>query len=233
MSKRKIAVIIIVLIFVFAIILSLFYYKDKYEVSFETGSNEKILTKYVSKNDKITAPKEPTKEGYIFVEWQLDGEKYNFDTAIDKDITLTAKWMHEEYITITYITDSNYSIEPIKILKGTSVTNIPIAYKDGYEFIGWFINDKVYDDEVLNDDTTLIAKYKLKNIEYKVGDKIIIIGNYSSSAYNLSAKNSMALGWERYILSIIEGTNYPYMIGNEEGVTGFFNKESIKLLKEE
>lgn len=49
MSKRKIAVIIIVLIFVFAIILSIFYYKDKYCISFETGNNEKILTKYVSK----------------------------------------------------------------------------------------------------------------------------------------------------------------------------------------
>lgn len=181
----------------------------------------------------MTAPKEPTKEGYIFVEWQLDGKKYDFDTAIDKDIILTAKWMREEYITITYITDSNYSIESIKILKGTSITNIPVAYKDGYEFIGWFINDKVYNDEILNDDTTLIAKYKLKNIEYKVGDKIIIIGNYSSSAYNLSAKNSRAIGWERYILSIMEGTNYPYMIGNEKGVTGFFNIDSIKLLKEE
>ena len=40
---------------------------------------------------KATEPEEtPTKEGYTFVEWQLDGEKYDFNTSVEGNITLTA-----------------------------------------------------------------------------------------------------------------------------------------------
>ena len=40
-------------------------------------------------------PKEPTppiREGYEFLYWEINGEKYDFDKEISEDATLIAKW---------------------------------------------------------------------------------------------------------------------------------------------
>ncbi len=228
-KKRLLIIAFIVLLFITAIILSFIYYKDKYKVAFETGTNESILTKYVSKNSKVEEPKSPGKKGYVFVEWQLNGEKYDFNSKIKDDIILTAKWIKEEYITVSYETNSDYSIDSKKILKGSSLSDLPIAYKDGYEFIGWFMNGKLYENEEVNDDAILVAQYKAKEINYQINDCILIVGSYSESAFSEESRYSVAIGWKRRILAIIEDSEYPYMVGNDTGVTGFFKASSIEL----
>lgn len=230
MSKRKLIVIIFILLFLSAIIISMFYYKGKYTVTFETGTDEEIITQYIKRYGKANVPKDPVKEGYKFIEWQLDGKKYEFDTLVDSDIILSAKWVKEEYINICYVTDSLYNIEPIKILKGSSIDNLPVSYKDGYEFIGWYLNDELYNHEIVNSDTTLIAHYEKIKTEsnYSIGDKVIITGNYSSSVYGFDDYD-VAIGWDREILAIYDTFENPYMVGNENGVTGFFKADSIKL----
>lgn len=39
-----------------------------------------------------TAPQDPTRDGYAFDGWLLNGEKYDFSKPVTKDITLVAKW---------------------------------------------------------------------------------------------------------------------------------------------
>ncbi|MBQ3447061.1 MAG: InlB B-repeat-containing protein, partial [Synergistaceae bacterium] len=41
---------------------------------------------------KATEPTAPTREGYTFGGWLLDGSAYDFDTVLTGDLTLTAKW---------------------------------------------------------------------------------------------------------------------------------------------
>lgn len=234
MSKKRILITLtIVLIFSVSIIVSFLYYNDKYKIIFETGTEEMILTQYIKKNNKVIEPKQPVKEGYVFVEWQLEGKKYNFDTKVDENMNLTAKWIKEKYITVNYVTNSTYEIESIKILKGSKINNLPEAYKDGYKFIGWYIDGKKYDGEEINDEVTLYAEYKSISInpDYKVGDKVLIIDNYSSSAYSINSYYSEAIGWDRKIMYIIEDSNYPYAVGNEEGITGFFKSNSISIIE--
>ena len=64
----------------------------KYTVVFDTQGGTPIETVEVKKRDKVDRPSDPTKEGYLFVEWQLDGETFDFDTKIKEDITLVAVW---------------------------------------------------------------------------------------------------------------------------------------------
>ena len=46
-----------------------------------------------TEGDKAIVPSVvPTKEGAEFVEWQLDGVKYDFSKPVTKAITLKAKW---------------------------------------------------------------------------------------------------------------------------------------------
>lgn len=231
-KKRTIILLIFIILFISAVLASLLYYSNKYSISFETGTNEIILTKYVSKNKRVSKPVEPIKEGYVFKEWQLNGETFDFDNVITNDIILTAKWVKEEYITVIFNTDSEYKIENKDILKGEALVELPIPIKENYKFVGWYLNDNLYSNQKLYDDVILTARYVKEelNIIYEVGDKVKIVGNYASSAYSNYYQDfhKSAIGWEREILGIIEDSEFPYIIGNKNGVTGFFKKTSIK-----
>ena len=67
-----------------------------YNVSFDTNGGNIIESQVIKKDDKATKPSNPTKTGYKFIEWQLDNKSFDFDTKINKDITLKAKWEKEE-----------------------------------------------------------------------------------------------------------------------------------------
>lgn len=234
MDKKRIFIIsFIVLIFIIALLISMLNYNGKYSVKFETGTSDIFLTKYVEKNGKINEPIEPNKEGYIFKEWQLNGKKYDFDSDIESDIVLTAKWVKEEYVTIEFDTLSDEKIESKKILKGERLEDLPVLDLEDYNFIGWTLNDKLYDNEEFYDDAVLVAKLEKKEVkvDYKVGDTIIITGSYSESSTSEYAYHNVAIDWEREILYIIDGANFPYAVGNENGVTGFFKESSIELKK--
>ena len=231
MDKKRIVVIIsFIIIFIVAIVISQMHYKDKYIVVFETGTDESILTQYIEKNGTVIVPKEPTKEGFIFKEWQLNGKKFCFDTEIKENIILSAKWIKEEYVTVSFNTNNDLKIDSIKVLKGDILKDLPDIEVDDYEFIGWYLNDNLYSNEEINYDVELYANYKNEKINttYQIGDKVIIIGRYSNSAYSIKDYYDIALGWDRVIIDIIDDSEFPYMIGNENGVTGFFKSSSIK-----
>lgn len=63
----------------------------------------------------------------------------------------------------------------------------------------------------------------------KVGDRVEIIGTGNGSAYGTS-NIAYGIGWKRQILKIYEGKAYPYMVGNEIGVTGFYQASSLRKL---
>lgn len=233
-KKRTIIILMFIVAFLVAIFTSLIYYNNKYSVTFESGTSEIILTKYVKKNGKVEEPITPIKEGYVFKEWQVNGETYDFDSKVEDDIVLTAEWVKEEYVTITFNTNSDNKVEDKKILKGSIIEELPESKKEEHEFIGWYLNDHLYNNEEIYDDITLEAKYKEIKTIYEIGDKVIIIGNYSKSAYSTidEAYNKRAIGWEREIIDIIEDSEFPYVVGNNTGVTGFFKVESIEKKEE-
>lgn len=61
-------------------------------VRFDSQGGSPVTTKLVNKGSRVTAPAAPTKEGYIFAGWMLNGKTFNFNTAIYDSITLTASW---------------------------------------------------------------------------------------------------------------------------------------------
>ena len=66
--------------------------KNKYTVTFNSNGGSAVASKEVNYNTSVTKPVDPTKSGYTFKEWQLNGEKYDFSSKVTKNITLTAKW---------------------------------------------------------------------------------------------------------------------------------------------
>ena len=69
---------------------------------------------------------------------------------------------------------------------------------------------------------------------FNVGDKVVITGKYSSSAYGSAARNSVAIGWTRYITKIYPDAKYPYQLGAKPGdtsnknTTGFADASAIR-----
>ena len=61
-------------------------------ITFNSTGGSKVASQNVFEDEKVSTPTNPTKSGYTFVEWQLDGKKYNFDNEVVKDIELKAIW---------------------------------------------------------------------------------------------------------------------------------------------
>ena len=65
--------------------------KEKYTATFKNGDTV-VATQTKEYEDLFTEPTEPTKKGYAFGGWLLDGSPYDFNTPVSEDIELTAKW---------------------------------------------------------------------------------------------------------------------------------------------
>ncbi len=61
-------------------------------VKFDTDGGSKIDDVEVAKGKKISIPTAPTKMGYVFEDWYLGDEVYDFSRPVEENITLKAKW---------------------------------------------------------------------------------------------------------------------------------------------
>ena len=70
-----------------------------YTVSFETNGGDKVLSKTVKRNDTLTEPTVPVKDGFDFAGWYTDKElkeKYDFSAKVTKSMTLYAAWTEKD-----------------------------------------------------------------------------------------------------------------------------------------
>ena len=75
-----------------------------------------------------------------------------------------------------------------------------------------------------------IPEYSAPTQSLNVGDRVKIISSYASSSSSKTAYNSAAIGWERVIMKIYSGTNYPYQVGDGKGVTGYCKESGLRKL---
>lgn len=176
MRNLKLVVLILSALFISACSCS----KIKYEVTFDIDGKETVVN--VNKGDKAETIEEPKKEGYTFDGWYLGEEKYDFNKEVTSDLKLVAKWtknnVQEEpetpVKTKTYIvkfnTDSESVINDLKVKKNDKVTKPSDPVKNGYKFLGWYLNGKLYNfDKKVTKNITLVAKWeKLPVINYLI-----------------------------------------------------------------
>ena len=147
--------------------------EEKYTVSFDSNGGSSKNNQIVVAGNKANKPANPTKNGYTFVEWQLDGKTYDFNTPVTKNITLKAVWKKneepkpeeptpvEEKYTVSFDSNGGSSVASQTIVKGNKATKPADPTRSGYTFEGWTLNGNSYDfNTPVNGDITLKANWK-------------------------------------------------------------------------
>ena len=182
MAKALKYSLMIVIVIVLIVGCLLFYLKkDGYLVTFNSNGGSVVAPVKTGLAKTIKKPENPVKEGYHFVGWYLDGEKFDFDTEITENITLQAEYEKQEEVMYTLAFDSlgGDKLENI-IVKENTVLEAPIPERDGYEFVGWYYHNKEFDfSNPITSDMVLVAKYK-KQEEVKTSVVITFNSNGGS-----------------------------------------------------
>ena len=115
-------------------------------VTFTTKEGSNVESQSVLEGSKVTRPDDPTKSGYIFKHWNLQGAIYDFNTPVNSDITLVAVWEEKTTATVTFDSDGAGDIPSQTVLKKGTITEPPTPIKAGYKFVHWVTaNGAVYD----------------------------------------------------------------------------------------
>ncbi len=95
-DNNKNIIIGIVVAVVIILILLLFLLGNKkdvqYTVTFNSEGGTTISDITIDENGKVQKPADPTKEGYVFEGWYLNGEPFDFDQEVSGNIELEARW---------------------------------------------------------------------------------------------------------------------------------------------
>lgn len=108
-----------------------------YTVSFNSNGGTPVAPQTVAYEAFATRPADPTREGYIIKEWQLNGELYNFDVPVTEDITLDAVW--SKVWTVTFDSNGGATTPEAQTVVDGELANTPQEpTKDGCTFGGWY-----------------------------------------------------------------------------------------------
>ena len=125
---------------------------NQYTIAFDTNGGSEIAPITQDYGTEITAPDNPTREGYTFIGWDRDIP----EIMPAENITVTAQWEINLY-TITFDTNGGSEIAPITQDYGTNITVPADPTREGYTFIGW---DKAIPTTMPAENITVTAQWK-------------------------------------------------------------------------
>ena len=151
---------------------------DEFQVTFETNGGNKMDPLITS---LILEEPIPTKEGYTFLGWYLEKtfiSKVNFPFEVTKDITLYAKWEANTY-NVHFELNGGKGVDD---LKTNEILIEPIPTKEGYTFLGWYLEEtfisKVNFPFEVTKDITLYAKWEeelIDNVIFNVNNDGVLV----------------------------------------------------------
>ena len=127
--------------------------------------NLPVTEETINKGTVINKPTNPTRLKYQFLGWYLNNVLYNFNTPVNQDITLYAKWEELNiYEEVTLYFDLGYNslwLPNIVIEKGTTLSEPYSPHRDGYEFLGWLLDHHLFNfNEPIYENKTFVALWK-------------------------------------------------------------------------
>lgn len=164
-KKRTIIIVIGVVLIIACLVAYFIFANKKYTVTFDSDGGSVVEKQIVKKGEKVNKPTDPTRDGYIFIEWDLGSSIYDFSAKVTKDMTLKAIWKEQEGGNITYVvnfnTDGGNSVSNQIINKDGTITKPQDPVREGYKFLGWYSNNVLFDfNTPVTANLELVAKWE-------------------------------------------------------------------------
>ena len=148
------------------------YTKKYYDVNFNSYGGSAVPKQTVASGEKATRPTNPTKDGWIFVDWYTESSYenvYDFDDEVTKELNLVAKWRRP---VITWDINGgtpgpNFHNQQVfdagENVPLPELVNLGVTAPDNYEFDAYEIKGARYlptQTYQLNDDVTIKILWK-------------------------------------------------------------------------
>ncbi|MGI6782461.1 MAG: immunoglobulin-like domain-containing protein [Acholeplasmataceae bacterium] len=149
-------------------------------------------------NSRVLKPAvDPTAFEYKFVEWQLNGETYNFNSLVIENITLTAKMKHlvATVTNETELTDALDDVEIIRIEFGDNITIVEDRLPLRSNLVIDGKNYKIIQTHVAGwDSDYAFQAYKktgvvIKNLTFDGGDAALLVNGSEVTVENIKIMN--------------------------------------------
>jgi len=111
----------------------------QYTITFDSNGGSEVATITQVYGTVVKAPTAPTKAGFKFVGWQLNGEDYTFTTMPAEDIILVAVWDDVPTYTVTFDANGGTVGQTDKyIYEGETYGELPVPNNGDKFFLGWY-----------------------------------------------------------------------------------------------
>lgn len=215
-----------------------------FTVSFNTAGGTAETSQTINKGEKATKPAtDPTKTGCTFGGWytSTDGGKtlsstaFDFNTAINANTTLYAKWnIAEGYYKVTFelnggtLSTGNF----VSVKSGEKVEKPADPSKDGYEFVNWYSDSECttafdFTNTTISAVTSIYAKWRV------LGTGVISLNQKKTREITMTKSNgsyTFTVSQLPEDLNLPEGTtlNYTFaLIGQDLVITDFLNNQTV------
>ncbi len=98
-----------------------------------------VASRYLDelKADITSAPAAPSKTGYTFIRWTVNGETFNYDTYVSAVKTVNVNTEYELIVTVIYMNGSSETGRVLLSALKAGTSTAPTATKQHYTFQGW------------------------------------------------------------------------------------------------
>jgi uncharacterized repeat protein (TIGR02543 family) len=186
--------------------------KDVFTVTFDSNGGSAVASQQVVDGLKATRPTDPTRLGYTFQGWFIDGlDQWVFGAYIvTEDLTLVARWRSNEATTydIFYVLGYDNLVQIVSVEYGQNITAITPT-RTGYTFGGWFdANSVQYTGGI-----------------YQLTQNFVVYATWTANTYTLTLETNGGTIDGSTTRSVTFGSNFTLPVPTTElnNFTGWFN----------
>ena len=151
-------------------------------VTLDAGNGSQPVRVTVVDGEPVGRPADPTRDGYAFKGWTLDGQPYDFAQPVTGDITLTAQWEKLAEYTVTFDTQGGTPVASQTVTENGTVTRPADPTRDGYTFKGWQLGGADFDFMTpITGNITLTAVWEENTPPAPVTHKVTVKPNNGSN----------------------------------------------------
>jgi len=131
----------------------------------DANQGSDVVTTVIYPNQTTSYTPSP-RDNFVFLGWYRNQDlslAFTFGQTLTEHITLYPKWqqINPDYILVTFDANEGEDVEPVLVDYDTILENVPTPVRLGYTFLGWFLDDNLFDfSNTLTEDFELIAMWE-------------------------------------------------------------------------